>query len=80
MIDLEFSLCLLDPDVWMSASTNPDGHTYWEYILVHSDDLLVIYHCANLVMKGFDIAYTLKPDADGKKWAEPTTYLGADIT
>ena len=46
---------------------------------MYYDDLLVIYHCANLVMKGFDIAYTLKPDADGKKWAEPTTYLGADI-
>ena len=47
---------------------------------MYYDDLLVIYHCANLVMKGFDIAYTLKPDTDGKKWAEPTTYLGADIT
>ena len=30
-------------------------------------------------MKGFDTSYTLKPDADGNKWAEPTMYLGSDI-
>ena len=46
---------------------------------MHSDDLLVISHCANLVMKGFDAAYTLKPDANGKIWSESKTYIGADI-
>ena len=79
MRDLGFSSCLADPDVWMRAATKSDGYKYWEYILVHSDDLLVISHRAKLVMKGFDTAYTLKPDAKGKKWAEPTMYLGADI-
>ena len=46
---------------------------------MHSDDLLVIYHRANRVMKGFDKVYTLKPDASGKQWAESTMYFGADI-
>ena len=46
---------------------------------MHYDDLLVIYHRANLVMKGFDTLYNLKPDANSKKWDEPKTYLGADI-
>ena len=46
---------------------------------MHSDDLLVIYHQAKLFMKGFDTLYTLKPDAKGKKWAETTTYIGANI-
>ena len=63
----------------MHAATNSDGYKYWEYILMYYDDLLVISHRANLVMKGFDIAHTLKPDVDGNEWANPTTYIGADI-
>ena len=67
MRDLGFSLCIADPDVWMRAAMNPDGYKYWEYIIVLSDYLLVIYHHANLVMKIFDTAYTLKPYADDNK-------------
>ena len=66
MIDLGFSSCLADSDFWICEAMKPYGYKYWEYILVHYDDLLVISQCANLVMKGFDILYTLKPDADGK--------------
>ena len=47
---------------------------------MHSDDLLVISHRDNLFMKVFDTLYNFKPYADGKKWDEPTTYLGSDIT
>ena len=46
---------------------------------MRSDDLLVFLNLSNFFMKGFDTAYTLKPDANGKKWAKPMTYLGADI-
>ena len=46
---------------------------------MHSDDLLVTFYRTNLVMKVFDTAYTLKPDANGKKWYESTTYLRANI-
>ena len=49
----------------MREATNPYGYKYWEYILVGSDDLLVIYHCANLVMKGFDSAYTINLNDNG---------------
>ena len=51
----------------MRAATNPDGYKYWEYIIVHSDDLLVIFHRDNIVMKGFDTPYTIKLDTDGNK-------------
>ena len=30
-------------------------------------------------MKGFDTAHTLKPGANGNKWAKTTMYFGADI-
>ena len=63
----------------MSVATNPYGYKYWEYIIVNYDDLLVIYHCSNLVMKGFDTSYTLNTDANGKKWSEKTAYLGSGI-
>ena len=63
----------------MRADTNTDVYKYWEYIIVYYDDLLVISHHANLVTKVFYTAYTLKPDANGKKWAEPTMYLGYNI-
>ena len=76
---LGFSSCLADPDVWMRAATKPDGYNYWQYILVHSDDVLVIYQRANLVMKYFDTVYIRKPDANGKKQSDPTAYLEADI-
>ena len=46
---------------------------------MHSDDLLFISHFSNLVIKGFDIECTLKPDANGKMWPKPTTYIEADI-
>ena len=63
----------------MCAVTKPYGYKYWEYILVHYDDLLDISHRANIFMKGFDTVLTLNPDAIGKKWAEPTLYLGSYI-
>ena len=67
MRDLVFSSCLTDPGVLMHAAMKPDGYEYWEYIFVHSGDLLVISYSGILVMKGFNRAYTRNPDADGKK-------------
>ena len=29
-------------------------------------------------MKGFDTAYNIRPETNVKKWANPTTYIGAD--
>ena len=46
---------------------------------MHSDNLLVTSNYDNLVSKGFDTAYTLKSDDNGKKWAKPMTYIGSDI-
>ena len=49
MIYLGFSPCLVDSGVWLSAATNPDGYRYWEYILIRSDDLLVILAAISLL-------------------------------
>ena len=79
MRDLVFLLCLAYPDVLICADTKPYGYKYWEYIIVNSDYLLVSSHRDNLVIKGFDTLYILNPNTGGKKWSDPTIYLGADI-
>ena len=56
MRDLGFSSCLTDPDVWIRADTNLDDYKYWDYIIVHSNDLFVISHRSDLVMKVFNTA------------------------
>ena len=67
-------MCLAYPDVWMRAAKNSDGQKYWEYIIVHSGDLLVISYRAKKFMKVFDTAYNLKPDANGKKQVDSTYF------
>ena len=80
MIDLGFTPCITDPDVWIRAATKLEGFEYCEYVLIHTDYLLVISHRADLIMKGFEKAYTLKSDPKtGKKWDKNFTYLGSDL-
>ena len=78
IIDLVFSLSLVDPDIWIHAATKAYVYRYWEYILLHYDYLLVIYHQANIVMKGFNTEYTLNPEANNKNGPSQRR-IGADI-
>ena len=45
-----YTSCKADPDVWMRPMTRPDGFKYWSYILVYTDDILVVDHEPQLVM------------------------------
>ncbi len=40
---MNFTPCLVDPDVWMRAACKPNGAEYYEYIFVYVD-LLVLSH------------------------------------
>jgi hypothetical protein len=42
MRHLEFVSCPADPDVWMRPAKCSDGSDYYEYILLYTDDLLVL--------------------------------------
>ena len=80
MYDLQFHPCLEDPDLWMSKATKPDGDTYWEYVLIYVDDILVISHKPDKIMNCLSELYRLKEDPVTKKhFNKPTSYLGADI-
>ena len=42
MRHLGFKSSLADPDVWMQEAATAKGSEYWEYILIYTDNVLVI--------------------------------------
>jgi hypothetical protein len=73
--EADYTSSRADPDVWMRPATKPDGFKYWEYVLVYSDDILVVSHDPKRTMDFLESKYTLKNGTV----AEPTTYLGAEV-
>jgi hypothetical protein len=69
-----FHSSLADPDVWLRPRCKPNGFEYYEYVLVYVDDLLVLSHDGEKIMKALEEFYRLK---DG--FAKPTRYLGAEV-
>jgi len=69
-----FTSCLADPDVWFKSAMKADGTEYYEYVLVYVEDLLVLSHQPDKIMKALEDFYRLK---DG--FAKPDRYLGAQI-
>jgi hypothetical protein len=74
--DHGYTSCRADPDVWMRPKTKANGFQYWSYILVYTDDILVVDHEPQKVMDYLASRYTLKPGSV----KEPDTYLGAQVS
>jgi Reverse transcriptase (RNA-dependent DNA polymerase) len=72
---LEFTACYTDADVWMRPAVKADGTEYYEFVFVHTDDLLVVSSNPNEGLMRLDQHYVLKPGSIGR----PTQYLGAEI-
>ena len=73
--DHGYTSCRADPDVWMRPKTKTNGFRYWSYIMVYTDDILVVDHDPKSVMDYLASRYTLKPGS----MKEPDTYLGAQV-
>jgi Reverse transcriptase (RNA-dependent DNA polymerase) len=71
-----YKSCKADPDVWMRPKIKPDGFKYWSYILVYTDDILVVDHEPQVIMDYLASRYTLKPGSV----KEPDTYLGSQVS
>ena len=73
--DLGFEMCRADNDVWMRKGINAAGDLIWEYVLVYSDDLLM------LGLKPQEIADRIDQHCKLKAGSvkSPDQYLGADI-
>jgi hypothetical protein len=72
---LGFQHCLADNDVWMRPATKANGEHYYQLVLIHTDDLLVIAESPRDILNMLDQHYVLKPGSIGI----PKTYLGAEV-
>ena len=56
------------------------GLTYWEYVLIYVDDILVISEKPTPVMETLEKLYRLKTDPHtGGKYDVPDVYLGTGV-
>jgi hypothetical protein len=76
MRHLDFGSCPADPDVWMRKAKKPDGTCYYEYILLYTDDALVVRANAEQVLrKQLGRYFELKEESIGP----PKIYLGGHV-
>jgi hypothetical protein len=76
MRHLEFGSCPADPDVWMRPAKRSDGTDYYEYILLYTDDALVLSENAESVLRNeLGRYFILKEESIGP----PKIYLGGSV-
>ena len=74
---LGFKSSLADPDVWFREAKREDGTTMYEYVLLYTDDCLVISDNAEYVLrKEIGRYFTLKEESIGP----PSQYLGGKLS
>mgnify|MGYP001272535206 CR=1 FL=1 len=76
MRHLDFVSCPADPDVWMRPAMKSDGSTHYEFILLYTDDALVISDNAESILRN-DLGryFELKESSIGP----PKIYLGGQV-
>ena len=58
----------------------PDGHWYYEYVLIHTDDILSISKHPGKIMEAIGSVYKLKEDRKTRlQWDDPDLYLGSKV-
>lgn len=76
MHHLKFIPCPADPDVWMRQAIKSDGTSVWEYILLYTDDALVISENAESILRNeIGKYFELKEESIGP----PKLYLGGHL-
>ena len=65
-----------DADVYMRKNFRNGGNPYYEYLMVYVDDVLVISHAPEEVMKRIGSEFEIK----NGEYGPPSTYLGAGIS
>jgi hypothetical protein len=77
MTTMNFKPCPADPDVWMRPGTKSDGTTYWQYVLLYTDDILAIMEePRQFIEHELGSCFTIKPKSIGP----PTQYLGNKVS
>jgi hypothetical protein len=73
---LNFISCPANPDVWMRPAKRSNGSDYYQYILLYTDNWLVLGENAEQVLqKDLGRYFTLKEESIGP----PKIYLGGSV-
>jgi hypothetical protein len=76
MNHLGFTPCRADPDIWMQPALKGDGSEYWEYVLICTDDTLVISENGEKLLRTeLGKYFELKEESIGP----PDIYLGGKM-
>ena len=76
MRHLDFFSCPANPDVWMRPAKRSDGADYYKFILLYTDDALVLSENAEKVLRTeLGIYFLLKEESIGP----PKIYLGGSV-
>ncbi len=73
---LNFKPTRADPNVYIRKNFYAGGQPYYEYLLVYVDDVLVVSHAPDVIMKAIGEQFDIK----NEEFGPPTTYLGAGIS
>ena len=72
MINIGYSSCLPDPDLWFKEETHPsEGVKYYAKFLLYVDDYLVTYHATDTYLHKLD--HFLK--INSRSIGDPNMYL-----
>ena len=73
---LGFISCPADLDLFIKNMLSPeDGFNYYAYVFIYVDDVMVVYHDDENVLRRIDKYFNLKPSSIG----EPDIYLGEKL-
>ena len=77
MRHLDYTSCPADPDLWMRPATKHDGSQYYSYILLYTDDALVIDESPEDILRNqLGKYFELKEESIGP----PKIYLGGKVS
>ena len=77
MHHLKFKSCPADPDVWMRPSIKSDGTQVYDYVLLYTDDTLVVSENAESILRNeIGRYFELKEESIGS----PKLYLGGHLS
>ena len=76
MVHMKYESCKAYANVWMRPAVGDDGRTYYEYILLYVDDVLVVSEHPKECLQQLGKYFTLKPGSVGA----PDKYLGGTVS
>ena len=75
MMDMKYTQCKADHDVWYRPAVKPNGFEYYEYVIIFVVDILSISHNTKATIETLGTLHQLKTGSVGP----PDRYLGGNV-